>query len=98
MSLNQPRPLLYLITSGTTTADTSPDSEDFTRLLLQIQTAVEAGIQLIQIREKKMNARALCALTSRASALTRGTNTKLLVNDRADVARVAGADGVHLTS
>jgi thiamine-phosphate pyrophosphorylase len=45
-----------------------------------------------------MNARTLCELTSRASALTRGTNTKLLVNDRADIARVAGADGVQLTS
>jgi thiamine-phosphate pyrophosphorylase len=98
MSLNQPRPILYLITRGATTADTRPDSEDFLRLLLLIKAAVTAGIQLIQIREKNMNARTLCELTSRASALTRGTNTKLLVNDRADIARVAGADGVQLTS
>jgi thiamine-phosphate pyrophosphorylase len=60
--------------------------------------AVTAGISLIQIREKNMNARTLCELTSRASALTHGTSTKLLVNDRADIARVAGADGVQLTS
>lgn len=45
-----------------------------------------------------MTARTLCELTARSSAVTRGTNTKLLVNDRADIARVAGADGVHLTS
>jgi thiamine-phosphate pyrophosphorylase len=45
-----------------------------------------------------MNARALCELTARASELTRRSETKLLVNDRADVAQVAGADGVHLTS
>jgi len=45
-----------------------------------------------------MNARTLCELTARASALTRGSNTKLLVNDRADIARGSDADGVHLTS
>jgi thiamine-phosphate pyrophosphorylase len=32
------------------------------------------------------------------SAITRGTDTRLLVNDRADIARAAHADGVHLTT
>ena len=98
MSRNQPRPILYLITSGATTAETVPDSGEFLRILILIKAAVTAGIQLIQIREKNMNARTLCELTTRGSGLTRGTGTKLLVNDRADIARVAGADGVQLTS
>ena len=34
----------------------------------------------------------------RCAAITRGTDTRLLVNDRADLARAAHADGVHLTT
>lgn len=34
----------------------------------------------------------------RALLLTRGSETRLLVNDRSDIARAAGADGVHLTA
>jgi thiamine-phosphate pyrophosphorylase len=40
----------------------------------------------------------LYELVSRAVEITRGSATRLLVNDRFDVARGAGADGVHLTS
>jgi len=40
----------------------------------------------------------LYELVSRAAEITRGTATRLLVNDRFDVARAAGADGVQLTS
>ncbi len=57
-----------------------------------------AKIDLIQIREKQLNANLLYELSSRAAEFTKGTATKLLVNDRADIAAAAGADGVHLTT
>ena len=40
----------------------------------------------------------LYELAAAASAITRGSATKLLINDRADIAVDAGADGVHLTT
>ena len=43
-------------------------------------------------------ARVLFELSEQSAALTRGSATRLLVNDRADVAAAAGADGVHLTT
>ncbi|HKY42530.1 MAG TPA: thiamine phosphate synthase, partial [Pyrinomonadaceae bacterium] len=55
-------------------------------------------VPLFQIREKALSARVLFELTARAAEITRGSETRLLVNDRSDIARAAGADGVHLTS
>lgn len=63
-----------------------------------VERAVAAEISLVQIREKSLSARVLYELTTRAAAITRGTATRLLVNDRFDIARAAGADGVHLTT
>src|SRR5205814_650634 len=98
MPLNLSRPILYLITRGATTEGTTPDAPEFALILRQVSVAVAAGINLIQIREKQLTARVLFELVERASHLTRGTGTRLLVNDRADVSVGAGADGVHLTA
>ena len=57
-----------------------------------------AKIDLIQIREKQLSTNTLFKLSSSAADITSGSSTKLLVNDRADVASAAGADGVHLAS
>jgi thiamine-phosphate pyrophosphorylase len=61
-----------------------------------LEEAVAAGIDVIQIREPAAPARLLRDVTCAAVAATRGTSTRVLVSDRADVALVAGADGVHL--
>src|SRR5690349_4531959 len=98
MPLSLARPILYLITRGETTEGTTSDAPELGRILNQFSVAVAAGIDLVQIREKQLTARVLFELVERASDLTRGTKTRLLVNDRADIAAAAGADGVHLTA
>lgn len=92
------RPILYLITRGGTTETTTAASQEFKHIVEQVSAAVVAGIDLIQLREKRLPARVLFELTWHAATLTRDTATRLLVNDRADIAAGAGADGVHLTS
>jgi thiamine-phosphate pyrophosphorylase len=65
-------------------------------LLSQVRYAVEAGVDLIQLRERDLEAAALAALVSDLLAITRRTPTRVVVNDRLDVALAVGADGVHL--
>ena len=91
-------PIIYPITSGTTTARTTPDDPQFLSILRLVQAAVAAEVPLFQIREKALHARVLYELTARAAEITQGSKTRLLVNDRFDIARAAGADGVHLTT
>jgi thiamine-phosphate pyrophosphorylase len=59
---------------------------------------VAAGIDRVQIREKNLSASVLYQLTTSAVAITKTSSTKLLVNDRSDIAFAAGGDGVHLTT
>jgi thiamine-phosphate pyrophosphorylase len=65
-------------------------------LLSLIREAVQAGIGLVQIREKDLPTRALLQLVESAVAAAKGSETRIVVNDRLDVALAAGADGVHL--
>jgi thiamine-phosphate pyrophosphorylase len=59
---------------------------------------VVAGIDLVQIREKNLTASVLYQLSESAAHVTKGSATKLLINDRSDIAAASGADGVHLTT
>jgi len=96
--LNPSRPILYLITRGATDELTTTESAEFKQILLQVSAAVSAGIQYVQLREKKLPARVLLELAARAVNIAENTATGVLVNDRADIAVGAGANGVHLTT
>jgi len=65
-------------------------------LLPRILTAVEAGVDIVQIREKDLPTRELLELVGAAVAAAAGTGVKVVVNDRLDIALAVGAHGVHL--
>jgi thiamine-phosphate pyrophosphorylase len=98
MPLELPTPLTCLVTSGATTEATRPSSREFTDLLELVRAAVAARVPLVQLREKRLPAKTLYELARRAADAARGSLTRVLVNDRADVARAALCAGVHLTA
>ena len=91
-------PIIYPVTSGATTPQTTANDPQFASILRLVEAAVAAKVSLFQIREKALPARVLFELVTRAVEMVRGSETRLLVNDRSDIARAGGADGVHLTS
>jgi thiamine-phosphate pyrophosphorylase len=67
-------------------------------VLLYVERAIRDGIEMIQVREKDLPSRELYELVNKIRGLAAGTKTRVLVNDRLDVALAAGIDGVHLPS
>ena len=67
-----------------------------TPLIDLIRQAADAGVDLIQVREKDLGTRPLVDLVESAVAAARSTPTRIVVNDRLDVALALGAAGVHL--
>ena len=65
-------------------------------LVQRVAAAAAAGVNLVQVRERDLEARDLTRLVARCVTAVRGTRTRILVNDRLDVALAAGAHGVHL--
>jgi len=70
--------------------DTGRDPLDLARAML------DGGARLLQLRLRSSATGALLATAERMCDLTAAAGATFIVNDRADVARACGADGVHL--
>ena len=76
--------------------DGRDDAAAFGRL---VESLLEAGVRMLQIRDKQLAVPALAARTRLALAAARRHGDRpaiVVVNDRADVAAATGADGVHV--
>jgi thiamine-phosphate pyrophosphorylase len=60
------------------------------------EIAVKEKIGAIQLRDKRRDGGLLLKIARRLRAITRGTRTLFIVNDRADIAALAEADGLHV--
>ena len=90
------KPFVYLITDGET--NDANFVEKSARTLRTVEIAVQNNISLIQIREKQLNAKFVFEFARKAVEIAEKSQTKILINDRADIALAANADGVHLTA
>lgn len=62
----------------------------------QIEAAVRGGAAIVQLREKHLEDEPFLAEARRFAALCRRLGAVSIINDRADIALAAGADGVHV--
>ncbi|MSO22354.1 MAG: thiamine phosphate synthase [Acidobacteria bacterium] len=61
-----------------------------------IEEFAAAGLPWVQLRDKQANSRQLFANAQRVVELARSYGVTAIVNDRADIAWLSGADGVHV--
>ena len=78
---------LYLVT------DASARSRDYAAFLADV---IEAGVGMVQLRDKSMSDRELIETARVFARACRENGALFIVNDRVDVALLCGADGVHL--
>ncbi|MEM7454180.1 MAG: thiamine phosphate synthase [Planctomycetota bacterium] len=71
-------------------------SLDASAFVPHVQLLIEGGAEFIQLRDKRLTDRELIKAGRILTEQTRNTKTRWIMNDRADLALVTGADGVHL--
>lgn len=76
--------------------DACGESSEFGKLRALVSELVESGVDLIQLRDKTLDDSKLVAAGKLIGSLTAGTETRWVMNDRADLCVAANADGVHL--
>jgi thiamine-phosphate pyrophosphorylase len=60
------------------------------------RSLVAAGARILQVRGKELTDGAFCEIAAAVVAVTREMGALVIVNDRPDIALLAGADGVHV--
>ena len=75
---------LYLCTGD------RPDLEEF------LAACIEGGVDIVQLREKDLEARPLLARAAVAASVCAAWGVPFILNDRPDLALACGADGVHV--
>jgi len=94
--MRRDRGILCLVTDRVQLGASPDRSVEAGTLAGLAREAVDAGVDVIQIRERDLDAAALLDLAGAIVEIARGSGTDVVVNDRLDVAIASGANGVHL--
>ena len=78
----------YVVTQGSVSSDRATPEI--------VEAAIAGGVDVVQLREKGVDARSRYELGVELRALTAAHDIPLIVNDRIDLAAAIDADGVHL--
>jgi thiamine-phosphate pyrophosphorylase len=90
------RAVICLVTDGARLVGQQPGARMDDLVVAQVREAAAAGVDLVQVREPSLEGASLLRLVERCVAVASRSQTRVVVNDRLDVALAAGADGVHL--
>lgn len=69
---------------------------DFSYGKEKIEEALRAGVDVIQLREKNISSAEYLRRARLLVEMAEDFKTKVMINDRVDIALLCGADGVHL--
>lgn len=75
------------------TDDSIEDDEAFFSIL---ESALQGGVTIVQLREKKIHTQALYYKALKTKNLCEKYNIPLIINDRVDIALAVNADGLHI--
>ncbi len=88
--------IIQLVTDRSRLAPGQPPAVVLDCLVEQARQAVVAGLDLVQVREPDLDGGFLLQIVRALLETVRGSATRVVVNERLDVALAAGAHGVHL--
>ena len=91
-------PILKALSLPTTMAITNAEAEGTERQLERLEEALQAGLRLIQVRDKGWPPAQRLWFAEAVCRLARSHGALVLINDGAEIARKVGADGVHLSA
>ena len=97
--MRRDRGIVCLVTDRTRLGAPADDPAAGARRLVELaRRAVDAGVDIIQVRERDLDAAPLADIAAAIVEIARSSATSVVVNDRLDVAIACGANGVHLRS
>ena len=91
-------PILKALALPTTMAITMAEIEGVERQLERLEEALNAGLRLIQVRDKGWPQAQRLWFAETVSRLARSHGALVVINDDEEIARCVGADGVHLSA